>query len=254
MPNSLPTLIHSSLGIHSLLKRQPLKHNVVDREKILIPPNWDTWGKIRVLRDGFDVERVSSSWSIDIQPTPSSLINHGTNFDTFENLDQKVLQNEQTDEGVPLPSYEEIIKDPRKDTTIPASTSTLHLEVETLPTQTFLSQQLATMDRLKAEEAAEESQKHAPRPTPTAFTNADDVNSVVEDSGRVNEHIGPVQFNMGGIQVDADDMLKRLKDREAVRTEGKVEDGKAQNEALASFFAGLMKKGTGSPRSASGHA
>jgi hypothetical protein len=28
---------------------------------------------------------------------------------------------------------------------------------------------------------------------------------------RVNEHIGPVQFNMGGIQVDADDMLQRLK-------------------------------------------
>lgn len=31
------------------------------------------------------------------------------------------------------------------------------------------------------------------------------------DEGRVNEHIGPVQFNMGGIQVDADDMLQRLK-------------------------------------------
>ena len=27
------------------------------------------------------------------------------------------------------------------------------------------------------------------------------------------EHIGPVQFNMGGIQVDADDMVQRLKVR-----------------------------------------
>jgi dynein light intermediate chain 1, cytosolic len=35
----------------------------------------------------------------------------------------------------------------------------------------------------------------------------------VGDEGRVNEHIGPVQFNMGGIQVDADDMLQRLKVR-----------------------------------------
>ena len=33
------------------------------------------------------------------------------------------------------------------------------------------------------------------------------------DEARVNEHIGPVQFNMGGIQVDADDMLQRLKVR-----------------------------------------
>lgn len=34
-----------------------------------------------------------------------------------------------------------------------------------------------------------------------------------EREGKVNEHIGPVQFNMGGIQVDADDMLQRLKVR-----------------------------------------
>jgi hypothetical protein len=33
----------------------------------------------------------------------------------------------------------------------------------------------------------------------------------IGDEARVNEHIGPVQFNMGGIQVDADDMLQRLK-------------------------------------------
>jgi dynein light intermediate chain 1 len=32
-----------------------------------------------------------------------------------------------------------------------------------------------------------------------------------DDEGRVHEHIGPVQFNMGGIQVDADDMLQRLR-------------------------------------------
>jgi dynein light intermediate chain 1 len=35
--------------------------------------------------------------------------------------------------------------------------------------------------------------------------------SPMDDQGRVNEHIGPVQFNMGGIQVDADDMLKKLR-------------------------------------------
>ncbi|KAL8938635.1 MAG: hypothetical protein Q9216_003782 [Gyalolechia sp. 2 TL-2023] len=70
VPNSLPTLIHSSLGIHSLLKRQTLKHNVIDRDKVLVPPNWDSWGKIRVLREGFDVEGISSGWSIDTQLPP----------------------------------------------------------------------------------------------------------------------------------------------------------------------------------------
>lgn len=40
--NFLPTLVYSSLGIHSQLKKQTLKHNVVDRDKILVPPNWDS--------------------------------------------------------------------------------------------------------------------------------------------------------------------------------------------------------------------
>ena len=74
---------------------------------------------------------------------------------------------------------------------------------------------------------------------------------------------------MGGIQVDADDMLKKLKSRK----EGMAESGsrtpevttgaekapkipddmKAQNEALNSFFAGLMKRGaSGSPRGTPG--
>jgi dynein light intermediate chain 1 len=33
----------------------------------------------------------------------------------------------------------------------------------------------------------------------------------VATEAKVLEHIGPVQFNMGGIQVDADDMVQRLK-------------------------------------------
>ena len=68
----------------------------------------------------------------------------------------------------------------------------------------------------------------------------------------VNEHIGPIQFNMGGIQVDAEDMVRRLQDRnsnatpdaESPTTAGPA-GGKSQNEALASFFAGLVKRGGG---------
>ena len=69
---------------------------------------------------------------------------------------------------------------------------------------------------------------------------------------------------MGGIQVDADDMVRRLKQPPAsesnagtpekgvrgTATPEREREGKAQNEALASFFAGLMKKGGG--RSGSG--
>lgn len=92
-----------------------------------------------------------------------------------------------------------------------------------------------------------------------------------------------MQFNVGGIQVDAEDMVQRLRSRERVQgqtragaveravsggvsameqtgsstsgaatpqTRGASGGSKADNEALANFFAGLMKKGerAGSPR------
>jgi len=65
-----------------------------------------------------------------------------------------------------------------------------------------------------------------------------------------------VQFNVGGIQVDADDMLKRLKDRQSHQTSSLetpsvvTPEGSFQNEAVASFFAGLInKRGGGSAAS-----
>ena len=33
---------------------------------MFVPSGWDSWGKIRVLRDGFDVEGVCAGWSVDI--------------------------------------------------------------------------------------------------------------------------------------------------------------------------------------------
>lgn len=57
-PNVLQPLIPQSSDL--------LKPNVVDRDHVFVPSGWDSWGKIRVLRDGFDVEGVSTGWSIDL--------------------------------------------------------------------------------------------------------------------------------------------------------------------------------------------
>lgn len=61
---------------------------------------------------------------------------------------------------------------------------------------------------------------------------------------------------MGGIQVDADEMVKKLKERGEKKNEygpGTPEGTKKQNEELAQFFQGLLEKGRkGSPRVASG--
>lgn len=65
---------------------------------------------------------------------------------------------------------------------------------------------------------------------------------------------------MGGIQVDADEMVKHLKEKSDKEKKGygpgTPEGTKKQNEELALFFATLMEKGRGkgSPRVGSGSA
>lgn len=272
MTSPLQGLIHSSLGIHSLLKRQPVKHNVIDRDKVVLPPNWDSWGKIRVLREGFDVEAVNKGWSLDIEEPESNTPDAHSNEEATEpeepaNLEQGAVY-----------LYEQTIRDPSLDAlqTVTAESNGMKLEVSSLDPQTFLASQLEILETLRQDGSATDSG----RPTGRQVSASGVIESVEggkEDEGRVSEHIGPVQFNMGGIQVDADDMLQRLKvltfplykinmkdaisnifqDRQTYQTPepttpgGAVvsPDGKSQNEALASFFAGLMKRGGGSAAS-----
>lgn len=199
LANSLQSLIHSSLGIHSLLKRQSLRHNVIDRDKILVPSNWDSWGKIRIIREGFDMEGVSTAWSIEIQDPPEPLVpRHG------DENSQGNHQAEADDGSSAVAIFEQTIKDPKRDTTLAPPGSQQNgskIEVETSEMQGFLSKQLEVLEQLKHEDEKDRAAKQVPQVEMTPL----------DDNGRVNEHIGPVQFNMGGIQVDADDMLRKLK-------------------------------------------
>lgn len=253
VPNSLPTLIHSTLGIHSQLKKQTIKHNVIDRDKVLVPPNWDSWGKIRALREGFDLEGTSNGWSTDIQAPVSAVANSDTETDDAEPSSSTSLK------GAVLPTFESTIANPHAYSS--SQFKNPGIEISTPTTQAFLTTQLEILEKLKAEEqeAAASSERD---PNNSTFSNT--TNKPHDE--RVNEHIGPVQVNMGGIQVDADDMLKKLKSRKEgmesgsrtpeVNTEKATkspDDMKAQNEALNSFFAGLVKReASGSPRGTPG--
>ena len=253
-PNSLPTLIHSSLGIHSTLKKQALKHNVIDRDKILVPPNWDSWGKIRVLREGFDVEGVSQGWSRDI----STLNQSELNGPTREHEDESGAPESIVVEGTVLPLYESTIPDPNASKKASANEKP-RIELSVTNMQTFLAAQQDTIARLALEE--ERSSTSTSAPSSSAF-NSGNAAASGSNQDHISDQIGPVQVNMGGIQVDADDVVRRLQNQsnrnnatkgesDGERTpKGKGEganmstpDMKAQNEALQSFFSGLMKRG-----------
>lgn len=203
-PGSLQTLVHATLGIKSLLKQKQLKHNVTDRDRVLVPPNWDSWAKIRILREGFDVEGVSEKWSVDIDhPLPVKAEDNANG--------EPEPETQESQEGPTATSiYEETIRNPESEFNL----TTLHtkqtngLEVSSEDVQDFLREQAGILDVLQREDANEATFKAAEREAtnPAYKTYTEAVSAVVD-------HIGPVQFNMGGIQVNADDMVKRLQVR-----------------------------------------
>jgi dynein light intermediate chain 1 len=259
-PGSLQTLVHSSLGIQSMLQKKELKHEVSNRDKTLVPPNWDSWGKIRLMADHFDVEAISKTWSIEIQ-LPEQPATEGAGVVSPPKSPSPEING--------LDLYEKRIRDPKKDAFLPGLVrkSENGIEIESREVQTFLAEQSEILEGLRKEDEKEKLVKDAKKTTPASYLSSTD------DRRDVEEHIGPVQFNMGGIQVDADDMLKRLKvcrlvsdltavcallirlqDREAARpsdaepktpTSNKV-DTEAENRRLKDFFAGLAKKPGGS--------
>jgi dynein light intermediate chain 1 len=52
---------------------------VLDRDAVLVPSGWDSWGKINVLREGFDAARVGKAWeaSLERAKEPDGLDNGG---------------------------------------------------------------------------------------------------------------------------------------------------------------------------------
>lgn len=44
----------------------PHKPNTLDRDHIVIPAGWDSWGKIAVMRDGFEPKLWGEAWEHDL--------------------------------------------------------------------------------------------------------------------------------------------------------------------------------------------
>ena len=46
----------------------PFQHrtNTLDRDRIVVPAGWDSWGKIGVLREGFDAKSWGEAWERDV--------------------------------------------------------------------------------------------------------------------------------------------------------------------------------------------
>ncbi|EMR11748.1 hypothetical protein PNEG_00181 [Pneumocystis murina B123] len=133
-PNTLNNLLYSILDCFSFSPQiymdvnSPPKANVIDGNQIFVPPGWDSWGKIRIIRDGFDVERVAKAWDADL------------NFNTDKN---KTLNSKKI--------FEEMIADCRKNDIFDISETNDF--VTTIPYQEFLLNHLNIIEtKLEAQE------------------------------------------------------------------------------------------------------
>ena len=39
----------------------------MDRDAVMVPTGWDSWGKINVLREGFEPARVGKAWEVSLR-------------------------------------------------------------------------------------------------------------------------------------------------------------------------------------------
>jgi len=212
-PGQLQSLVHHMLDISTNMPGERLardkadkglKHNVVDRERVMVPPGWDSRGKIRMMGESFDFEGVSRAWSVEIQQVDIDEVGsvHGhTNGnlegDVAESVEQDGLPEEAVNQTT-VALYEAQIQDPR-----PPETPNVGIEVNHKDDQTFLAEQLARLESFRAEDDTAKKQRDQSRR-----------NMTTDDAGgreMMQDTIGPVQFNMGGIQYDADEALKRIK-------------------------------------------
>lgn len=166
----------------------------------MVPPNWDSWSKIRVLRDGFDVEKVNEGWSIDVdQVYPPTTVN-GAVVASNGTVPALAPNKVEDQEGSTVVMYETEIRDPSFDTQLLASQADNAAKYEpTMDTQEFLAEQQKMLDKLKQMAESEGDDSRRPKD--------DEISGETEITGK----IGPVRINMGGIQADADDMVQRLK-------------------------------------------
>ncbi|KAM0793520.1 hypothetical protein ACM66B_000959 [Microbotryomycetes sp. NB124-2] len=50
----------------------PHRANVVDKDQVVVPSGWDSWGKIKVLRERFDPEAFGRAWDEDVEAARTS--------------------------------------------------------------------------------------------------------------------------------------------------------------------------------------
>lgn len=221
-PNTLNNLLYSILDCFSLSPQiymdvnSPPKANVIDGNQIFVPPGWDSWGKICIIRDGFDAERVAKAWDADLN----------FNSDKNETLNSKKI-------------FEEMIVDSRKNDIFHVSQTNDF--VTTIPYQEFL------LNHLNIIETKIEAQENIPK---------DKINIANAYMASPQLNVGGIKLNAEEVDEKLKKLRDtRSESNSPVLTPEKSYKSplkaisplpaKEQNEVLANFFQSLLNRKKG---------
>lgn len=232
--NDIKTLLHNTLNIQSLLKKDVAKHNVIDRDKILVPPNWDSHGKIRIVRENFDPQDIANKWGVEIEAQPERILD---------------LKSPDTGSDSAVRLYESLLPKPPED--LSASKQAPQITVTVLTLQEFLQEQKVELDKIIAKDEQVATQGGAKSFTASTNDTLDGTRPAMRS--RFSENVGQYQINVNGIDVDAEEATRRLREREEERRSSKRDltptgDKKTKpgepisTEQYKNFFADLMNK------------
>ena len=220
------------------------------------------------------METIANAWSGEIRAPPEADFDPSTTTKSFANRNAKRKRESEdtpSDEETAVSIFISSLPNPSARTK-PFVPSAGANDIVTIPDpQTFLAEQARVLESLRLEDERAEQRTGKVVPFTTGST------PLVADQSaaraQLAELTGSYNINVGGIQVDAEEVTRRIRQREAdrdresnrVKTPRKAvegaggqasgvatpDGGKLQNEALANYFAGLMKKAKGSSESQS---
>lgn len=225
-------ILHRLLGTKSLSSDTKsayafnIKANYVERDTVLVPAGWDSWRKIKFLKEGFDCEELIQGWNLDLSGKSDTSEEGGDNISA-----RKV--------------YEEIID--HEDSDKPLSVQT---PIEAEDEQAFFARHFDTLQKANNERLTPPSvvgPMGAPSypygdigaevpdldNTPIAHTS---INNNVPSSRQIKPNVTPKVPQSSAVNppngIPAD----------AAATNGAPSSNTSQNEVLANFFQNLLSK------------
>ncbi|BEJ13610.1 hypothetical protein CspHIS471_0307840 [Cutaneotrichosporon sp. HIS471] len=209
--------LYSSSQVEGAPQRFPFPHraNVLDRDAVMVPSGWDSWGKITILREPFDPARVGKAWDV------SSSRN-----------------NSNGEEEVDAEGIEDLWAAMIPDMERPAVPNPAAVAVTSEPEQGFLQRQLDSLVKSDAKGVFRR-----------AAENVDERYGVVGPMGTGGLSLPGVEKAMAEMEGNAaEDVATRLHARKDSKASGPSSPDRSstvQNEALHNFFQGLLAKKQG---------